>query len=169
MKTAVLFGILVGGLLNGCASYRFANPVPERYRDLAVPVFVSTMTQPEAEAVLTQAIRREAIRSGTFTLTREAKATLVLKGTVTDYVLKPVRYLENTSGTPVEYRAVLKAEVSLVDAVTGEVVVPKFSRSAETTAVARNDLTTAKGAALHRAAQSLARAILLEAVTRLGE
>ncbi len=169
MKKPVLFAILAGGLLAGCASYRFANPVPERHRALAVPVFASAVTQPEAEAVLTQAVRREAVRGGAFTLTESAGAALVLQGTVTGYTLKPVRYLEDTSGTPVEYRAVLKAEVSLTDAATGKVVVPPFTRSAETTAVARDDLATAKGAALHRAAQSLARAILLEAATRLGE
>ena len=164
MKKPVLFAILAGGLLAGCASYRFANPVSGRHRALAVPVFASAVTQPEAEAVLTQAVR-----GGAFTLTESAGAALVLQGTVTGYTLKPVRYLRNTSGTPVEYRAVLKAEVSLTDAATGKVVVPPFTRSAETTAVARDDLATAKGAALHRAAQSLARAILLEAATRLGE
>ena len=169
MKKSVLLAVLATHLFVGCASYRFGNPLPEARRKLAVPVFASTVLQAEAEAVVTQALCREIIRDGSFTLTDARDAALTLNGVVTGYILKPVRYLERTSGTPVEYRATLKADVTLVDAATGDTVVPTFTCSAETTAVTRDDLATAKGAALHRAAQRLARAIRLEAVTRLGE
>jgi len=166
MKKAALFALLAGCLCAGCAAYRFGNPVPEGRRALAVPVFASAVNQAEAEAVVTQALCREIIRDGSFTLTPANRAALTLKGTVTAYTLKPLRYLENTSGMPVEYRATLAAEVTIVEAATGAVVVPAFTRTSETTVLTRDDLATAKGSALHRAAQSLARSILLEAVTR---
>jgi hypothetical protein len=169
MRKTALLAILAGCVAAGCAHYRFGNPVPESRRKLAVPVFASSVTQPEAEAVVTQALCREVIRDGSFTLTNAGDAALTLKGTVTAYTLKPLRYLENTSGTPVEYRAMLTAEVTVIETATGAVVAPPFTLTAETTALARDDLATAKGSALHRAAQGLARAILLEAVTRCGE
>ncbi len=169
MRKIVLFAILAGCVLAGCAHYRFGNPVPESRRTLAVPVFGSSVTQPEAEAVVTQALCREIIRDGSFTLTNVEDAALTLKGTVTAYTLKPLGDLENTSGIPVKYRTLLTAKVMIVETATGAVVVPTFSQTAETTALARTDLATAKGAALHRAAQSLARAILLEAITRCSE
>ncbi len=169
MKNAALLAILAGCVCAGCATYRFGNPVPENRRLLAVPVFVNGVNQPEAEAVVTQALCREVIRDGSFTLTSADRAALILKGTVTAYTLKPLRYRENTSSTPIEYRATLAAEVTLVDAASGAVVIPAFTRTAETTVVAGDDLQTAKGSALHNAAQNLARTLLLEAVTRCGE
>lgn len=169
MRKTVLFAVFVTHLFTGCASYHFGNPVPEARRNLAIPVFISEVLQSEAEAVVTQALCREVIRDGSFTLTDVHDAALTLNGVVTGYTLKPVRYLERTSGTPVEYRATLTVSVTLVDAATGDTVVPTFTCAAETTAVTRDDLATAKGAALHRAAQRLARTIRLEAVTRLGE
>jgi hypothetical protein len=169
MKKAALLTILAGCVCAGCASYRFGNTVPESRRRLAVPVFANAVNQAEAEAVVTEALRREIIRDGSFTLTPADRAALSLTGTVTDYTLKPLRYEQDTRSTPVEYRATLTAQATLVDATTGAVVVTAFTRTAETTVTAGDDLQTAKASALRRAAQSLARSILLEAVTRCSE
>jgi hypothetical protein len=169
MKKAALLTILAGCVCAGCASYRFGNTIPESRRRLAVPVFANAVNPAEPAAVVTEALRREIIRDGSFTLTPADRAALTLTGTVTGYTLKPLRYEHNTSSTPVEYRATLTAQVTLVDATTGAVVVTAFTRTAETVVAAGDDLQTAKASALHRAAQSLARSILLEAVTRCSE
>ena len=169
MKKAALLTILAGCVCAGCASYRFGNPIPENRRRLAVPVFANTINQAEAEAVVTAALRREIIRDGSFTLTPADGAALTLTGTVTGYTVTPLSYEQNTSSTPVEYHATLTAEVTLVDATTGAVVVTAFTRTAETIILAGVDLQTAKASALHGAAQRLARSILLEAVTRCSE
>lgn len=162
--------LLLGtALIAGCASYRFASPVPERYRDLAIPVLASAVTQAEVEAVLTQALRREALRGGEFNVVGEQGAALVMRGKVTEYDARPVRYLRKTSGIPAEYRITMSARVSLEEAGTGVVVVPEFNCTAEATAVVREDLPTAKAATLNQVALRLARTILLEATSRFGE
>ncbi|NLL83106.1 MAG: hypothetical protein GX230_02535 [Lentisphaerae bacterium] len=169
MKLRYTLPALILALLSGCSSYRLAAPVQEKYRDLAIPVLKSTVTQAEAEAVLTHSLRREAISSGEFNIVTKDKASLIMEGVVISYSAKPVRYLRRTSGIPAEYRVTMSAKINLIEADSEAVVVPEFTCEAETTAVVRDDLPTAKAAVLSQVATRLARTILLETSIRLDK
>ena len=53
--------LLLCAALAGCKSYTWGTKLPAAYRNVAVPMFANSTTQPEIEALLTQDVRREII------------------------------------------------------------------------------------------------------------
>jgi len=154
------FMLCSAALLAGCAHYRFGNPVPRESRAVSVAVFENASSQPEAEALLTQAVCREFVREGSMRLTAPERAAIQVSGKVTEYSQKPVRYAPADADTPVEFRIHMSAVVTATEKASGKILFGPATLAADTTCLTRGDLPTAKRDALHRAAHELGRQIV---------
>lgn len=147
--------VLMTIMITGCSHYRFGNPVPKESRAVAVTVFENGTMQPEAEALLTQAVCRELIREGSMKLTDADKAAVIVTGRVIEYSQKPARYSRQDTDIPVEYHVRLGASITVTERQSGKVLLEPLVLTVDTTSLARGDLPTAKRDALHRAVQVL--------------
>lgn len=152
-------------LLAGCAHYRVGNPVPREMRNVTVPVFENACAQPEAEALLTQAVCREFIRDGSMKLTGMEQAAIKVTGRITEYSQKPIRFSDSNPDAPVEYRVHMVVIVTVIEKASGKILLKPTTLSADTNCLTHNDLPTAKRDALQRAAHDLGHQIVLSVIS----
>ncbi len=120
-KTAWL--LLPLALLNLHCGYRLSgrgNTLPPAARTIAIPNFKNQTSQPQADQFITYAVREEFVRRSRLLLVEaQAKADLVLEGTVTGFKTTPVSYSE--AGAANLYEVRLTMDVRLIDMQSGEV------------------------------------------------
>ena len=165
--------LLLCTALCGCKSYTWGNSkLPAAYRDTAVPFFTNTTDQPEVEALLTQAVRREIMADGALRLKDLDDAASVIRGRVRRFDTRVARFSSEARDLPVEFRATMSVEAWVEDT-AGNILLPKRTLTQNTTvvpthhvaaadasAVAVTDMATAKQAAAIRLSALLARDIL---------
>ena len=78
-------------LSSGCGYHLvgYGSALPSHIRTIAVPVFKNTSTEPNIQRDATDAIRQIFIMDGRLKLVGTSKADLVLRGTLTNYLLEP--------------------------------------------------------------------------------
>jgi hypothetical protein len=157
---AAALAALLGLALSGCAGYRLGTTLPPDIKTIHVPTFVNACGEPLVENETTRATREEFQKDGTLRITADASgADLVLKATLTDYTLEPLRYERDRPRSAREYRLKLTAEIAADRVRTGGVLV-KRRVEGDTTFELTGDLASAKAAALPRAAADLAHKIV---------
>lgn len=78
-------------LSSGCGYHLvgYGSALPSHIRTIAVPVFKNTSTEPNIQRDATDAIRQIFIMDGRLKLVGTSKADLILRGTLTNYLLEP--------------------------------------------------------------------------------
>ncbi|MFO7871680.1 MAG: LptE family protein [Kiritimatiellia bacterium] len=150
---------ILAALLCGCAGYRLGSSLPPGIRSVYVPAFINESGEPLLETGTTAAVIEELHRDGTLEIKSSSEADAVLKVTLADYRLVPLRYEDERPKTAEEYRAVITARMNLKNRKTGRLLYDT-SVSGETTFTVSGDLRSAKRAALPGAAEDLARKIV---------
>lgn len=156
---AVCGGILVVGLLAGCAGYRVGPTGGQVAQARSVRVnFLSNRTiEPRLSEPLTQALRRNLQQDGTFRLSsREGDADLVVGGSITVYERKPMAFQPRDLASVQEYELRVTVKVVAKDAHTGAVVLDRAIRGRTTVSVGA-DLGSAERQATSLLADDFAR------------
>ncbi|MCX7590774.1 MAG: LPS assembly lipoprotein LptE, partial [Kiritimatiellae bacterium] len=134
------------------------SSLPPGVRTITVPVFVNTSTEPQIENEATRAVIREIQREGSLRVVESGEADAILKVTLTQCDIEPVRYERDRPKAAAEYRLKIGAQVMLVRRVTGDTILARRVEG-QATFLAGGDLTASKLAALPQAAADLGRAI----------
>ncbi len=98
--------------LMGCAGYQVGTLLPERYKTISVPMFRNATTQPNIEALATNAVIEHLNVDGTLQVV-ERDPDLLLKCTISDYVRTPIRFADGIH--PEEYRLTITVSATLRD------------------------------------------------------
>ena len=143
----------------GCKSYTWTSSVPEEYRTVAVPVFENRTNAAELGPIVTQYLRRELQREGTFKLRRTGDAAVELQGSIASVRRGALTYDRSLGTRANSYRYLVTAEVSVIDKKTGKVLLDTRRYTAETSFLAHNDLLTGQRNAAARIGQDFGRQI----------
>ncbi len=145
---------LAGG---GCVGYRLGSSLPPGVRTIAVPTLVNETDEPLIETECTRQVLAALIRDGSLRVVPEDEADVILRGTLTRHLLTPVAFDAERTTVAEEYRMTLFASLEVVRRETGEHAAPPARVTGRTDFLLTGDLTSAKRAALPRAAEDLAR------------
>ena len=158
MKSFLMCGALLA--LAGCAGYSWQSDVPAQYRTVAVPVFENRTIAAELGPVATRYLLREFQREGTFKIRRAGEAAVEVQGAIVKAMRTAFTY-DRAYGTRAQsYRYVVTAEISVIDRLSGKVLLDNRPYSAETTFATEGDLLTGQRNAAARIGQDLARQIV---------
>ena len=147
----------------GCAGYRWTSGVPEEYRTVSVPVFENRTMAAELGPTVTQYVRREFQREGTFSLRRTGDAAVEVQGAIASISRAAISYDRSFGMRAREYRYLVTAEVTFIDKKTGRVMADNRKYVAETTFMVQGDILTGQRNAAARVAQDIARQIVDDA------
>ncbi len=157
-------GLLIGAasllLLSGCAGYRLgpSNGMAAGDRSIKVRPFVNSTMEPRLSDAVTEQMRKELQRDGTFRLASGSDADIVLTGTLTRYDRIELSFAPNDVLTVRDYRLTLVAQVKAVNRGTGQPILEK-EVTGHTLIRIGSDLTSAERQALPLLAADLARNI----------
>ena len=158
-------GALLGCLLGaGCLGYQVGTGPRPEYRTIAVPVFRNRSLAPQMEVQVTNAIIKRLQANGTLRVQSVAEADAVVTGEITNYHRRPLRYEQNDTNVPREYRVTITATVEVKDR-QGRVLLKSTTFEGRADTFIGTDLQTADFQALPLAADDLARQV----VTMLAE
>ncbi len=162
------FAIVVSGIIlsTGCVGYKLGTTLPVEYRAIYVPTFANETGEPALAGTTTGACVREFQKDGTARIVGADAAGAILRVTLADYRLKPLRYRDaEQAKTTREYRLYLTARLVLENAETGTPILQK-TVSGDADFEIAGDLSAAKRRALPDAAEDLAHDIV-ESVVEL--
>ncbi|GAB4241675.1 MAG: hypothetical protein OHK005_04960 [Candidatus Methylacidiphilales bacterium] len=158
-----VFLCLLGGVLIGCAGYQVGN-IPSSamsgVRTIYVPVARNLTLEPGLPVMTTNAIIRRLENDGTYASARTGVADAELTVTLTEFERIPIRRSRDDVTITTQYRAVLKAKVTLVNRVTGAVVIKDRIIAGATEYLVQGDAVEAERQALPLVAQDLATRIV---------
>lgn len=155
---SVVFSV---ALLSGCASsYCWKSSVPSDHRTVNVPTFRDESGLQEMGAIASRQLLREFQREGTFKIASADDAAVEIQGTIKSVSSSSDSYNRRAHRRYAGYIMKCTAEITVVDKISGEVIVPMRSFTAETTYAAGNDNTTSQRDASGRIADVLARKIV---------
>lgn len=159
-KISTLLAVLALSLASGCASYRLGSMLPEDVKTVHVPTFANGTREPQLETETTQQTIREFQRDGSLKIAAKETADAILNVKITDYTLRPVRYDRDQATRTDSYRLHLTADVILINAKTGKIIVERPGVRGQTVFDVTGDLTSSKLNALPDAARDLAHNIV---------
>lgn len=158
-----VMGMVAGMILSGCAGYQLGN-VPNSamsgVRTIYVPVVRNQTLEPGLPVVVTNAIIRRLENDGTYASGRSGGADAELTVRLTEFERVPTRRSRDDVSITTQYRAVLKAEVTLVNRVTGVTVMKDRVISGASEYIVQGDAVEAERQALPLVAQDLANRIV---------
>lgn len=145
--------------LSGCAGYRLGATLPPEIKSVHVPTFINRSGEPQLDTEATRAATQEFQRDGNLRLASADQADSILRVTLTQFKLEPLRYDRNDTKRPMEYRIRITAELVLEKAGSKATVV-KQTVSGEALFDYAGDLTSAKMRATPTACRDLAHHIV---------
>ena len=161
MKKALSF-VLMAGVFAGCLSgYHWTSKVPEKMRTVSVPTFRNESEVTEFGAVASRQVLREFQREGTFGIRRVGDSAVEVQGVVKS-VRSSVESYDRRGGLRRSgYRLQSEVHVSVIDKITGRVVVDDKKYFASVTfAGSSTDTQSSVRDASGRLADELARQIV---------
>jgi hypothetical protein len=156
---AQLFLCTLALLASGCAGYRLGptNGMAAGGKSVQVNPFVNQTLQPRLTDAVTQQVRKELQRDGTFQLASHNDGDIVVTGIITSYDRRELSFSTNDVLTAVDYRLRLGAVVTATEPGTGKVLLDHQEVRGTTLIRVGNDLTSSERQALPLLAQDLAR------------
>lgn len=168
-KLALL--MTVASLLSGCAGYQLGSTLPQDIKSVYVPTVVNATQEPLLETRLTPALQSELMTRTDLKLADKATADAKLEVRVREYRLVSIGFVPQKDRTSRsrEYRVWMRADATLRNAKTGEVISEALGVRGKATFIiadanAQGDIRAAKRTALPEACNDLAREIA-DAVT----
>jgi hypothetical protein len=119
---AVVIGL--AGCLSGCAGYRLGptSGVVGREKSVLVYPFANQTLQPRLTDAVTSQLRKELQRDGTYQLSSNGEADIIVNGNLTRYQRQEVTLAPTDVLRVRDYRVVLTAEVHARERNTGKVL-----------------------------------------------
>ena len=151
----VLLAAVLG--LTGCAGYRLGPTGGQKAgaRSVQVQPFLNQTIEPRLVTALTQALRQQVQKDGTFRLHTGSEGDIVVTGTITKYDRQFISVRARDALTPRDYRITLMARVVARERVSGKVLLDR-ELTGRTEVRAGPDLHSAEREAIPLAAQYLA-------------
>jgi hypothetical protein len=152
---------LLFGLTAGCAGYRLGptGGFKAGERSLRVNPVVNSTMEPRLGAAMSQALRKEIQRDGTFRLDTRNEADLVLNTDIVRYHRQGVAYVPGDTIAPSDYSVTLDAQVVVVDRRTGRTLLNKEFHGRALIRIG-SDLVSQEREALPLLADDLARHVI---------
>ncbi len=164
-RSAVL-PLLAVSLLTGCAGYQLGptNGLAAKEKSLQIRPFANLTLQPRLTDTVTEQMRKEFQRDGTFQLATHGDPDIILTGSLTRYQRTEVTFAATDILTVRDYRLILTAQVTARERSTGRVL---FDQTVNGYTLIRvgADLTSAERQAMPLLAGDLAKnvtALLVE-------
>jgi len=169
IKTLVLLLCIFS--ISSCG-YTHKSVMEEKYKTIYVQTFKNKiditdkitsrnpykMYRPGSEQDLTNAVIHRFMYDGTFQVTREKEADLLMTGDLVDYVRAPVRYDDNDN--IIEYRVSLVVNICVKDSKTGEYILNNQKISADSNYITTGQYEATETDALNLATDDAARRIV---------
>jgi hypothetical protein len=146
-----------------CVGYQLGSSLPSDIQTIFIPTFKNQSDEPLVENKVTNETISEFQFDGSLEVVSRNSADLILEGTVTSLSLDPIAYQRQDTSKPNEYRLKLKADIELIRASTKEILA-RTSASGESTFNFVGNITSAKKAAIPKAARDLAENIVDEVI-----
>jgi len=162
MKTVLMLAVSL--VITGCAGYRLGSSLPAHLKTVFVPAFLNQTAEPMLETTATAHTLEALQNDGSLAISNQDGADTLLKVTLLELTLEPVRYETGSRKTAEEYRMQIHAQYEFVEQRTGETLL-KGKVFGETTFEPGDDIATAKRAATPEASRNLARQIVKSVVT----
>lgn len=155
---AACFCILAALWLTGCASYHLGptNGMAMGERTIRVMPFVNDTMEPRLSDELTQQIRKELQRDGTYKLASKDDADIVVSGVITRYQRYEMSFARHDILTVRDFRLFMTAQIIARDRISGDILLDQ-QVSGNTLVRVGSDLTSAERQALPLLAADLAR------------
>jgi len=128
MRLLNLFGFaLLASLFAGCAAYHLGpvNGETAGAKSITVLPFNNQTMQPRLGDDVTQAIRQRLQTDGTYHLTTDGEADLIVTGVITRYHRGAMSVLSHDAATPEDYRIDVTAKVTVRDRSSGKLILQK--------------------------------------------
>lgn len=115
-------GVAVG--LNGCAGYRLGpmNGEAAGAKSVQVVPFANRTMEPRCGDAVTQQLRKQIQRDGTYRLATQGGGDIVVSGVVANYYRQELSFAPNDVTTVQDYRIRLTAQVTVKERSTGKVL-----------------------------------------------
>lgn len=101
-RLSILAAAAAALLLCGCASYKLGATRDPGFKTIFIENFKSLVDEPGLENLVTTTIIQQFQADGTVAVTDEARADVVLRGKITEFISTPVRYSRSNEITPIE-------------------------------------------------------------------
>jgi hypothetical protein len=144
---------LLAGLLalsgSGCAGYKLGpvNGLAAREKSVQVNPFENKTLQPRLTDEVTQQLRKQLQRDGTYQIASHNDGDILVGGTVIRYERQMVSFTSSDVLTVQDYRLELRAQVTARDRSTGKVLLDQVVTGTTVIRVT-NDLTSAERQAM---------------------
>jgi len=155
-----LVGLVVAGLLTGCAGYRLGptNGTAAGARSIEIRPFANQTFEPRLTEAVTQQLRKQLQRDGTFQLSTQGGASVTVTGSLVKYEREPLSFQPRDVITTRDYSVHLTAHVRALDNGTGRVLLDR-NIAGRTTVRNVPDLGSAERQAATLVAENLAQNI----------
>ena len=146
-------------LLSGCANYRLGTTLPQHLRSIHVETFKNATKEPQIETTITAETLRQFQRDGQLKLKDPDTADILLTGIITEYRLEPVRSNSNNPKSTLEYKAIVRVNISAVERANGKKVTTQNVTGSKIFEV-NGDLMTARRRILPEVSRELGRKVV---------
>lgn len=155
-----LFLLALPLLLTGCLGYKVgpSNGMEAGSRSVEIAPPVNSTYEPRVSEALSQALRRQIQRDGTYKLNTRGNGDVLVSTTITSYDRQGLTFDPRDTLTVRDYRVILLAQVKAYDRVTGKTLFNRQFRGRTDIRVG-SDLSSAERQALPLLAEDLARNI----------
>jgi len=145
-------------IVGGCAGYRLGptSGLPAGTRTIQINLFQNRTPEPRLSEAVATALRRRVQQDGSFKLATEPGADLVMNGVITGFDRLAFSFQRSDVITPRDLSTVLSAHLTVVERISGKVLLERDVYGRTTVRVGA-DLTTAERQALPLLAEDLAR------------
>ncbi len=163
IQTALAGFLVAAGI--GCAGYQWGptNGRTAGAQSLQVVFFENETFEPRLATAVNRAMKHEVQRDGTYALETQTEGDFVMKGRLVDFRRNGVSYKPGDVLTVQDYTMQLSAEVTVINAATGEEVFRRTITGRSTVRVG-DDLTAGQRQAVPIIAAELAEQAILQFV-----
>jgi len=145
-------------LCAGCAGYRLGPTAgfPAGSRSVKVAFFKNKTLEPRLVSAINHALRRQLQQDGTYQLTSNEDADVIITGEITQFNRSPISFVNSDVITARDYNISLLARITATETATGKVLMDR-QVSGRTTLRIGTDLASAERQAVPMIAADLAR------------
>lgn len=152
--------VAMAAALSGCAGYQLGptNGVAAREKSVQVRPFANTTLEPRLGDAVTQGLREEIQRDGTYQIASHDDGDIVVSGVITGFDRREISFAPNDVLTGRDYRLSMTVQVTARERISGKVLIDRVV-TGNTLIRVGNDLTSTERQALPLLAEDFARTV----------